>query len=53
MIFREWPVREGLLAFVELLRKDALANYERQLDQFIAGGRKKKPPVPSILKGAD
>ena len=46
----DWHVREGLLAYVELLKQDAREEY-RQAELFFAMGKLKKlPPLPRILR---
>lgn len=47
----KWPIREGLLAFVEVLKQDAAEEFRfAKLAYAIGGGR--KPEVPKILKGS-
>ena len=52
----DWPVRDGMLAFEEQLRADAVVEYHHAVLQWtvlFAAGRaksKKPPPKPAILK---
>lgn len=47
-----WPVREGLLAYIEVLKEDAATDFRFQVLAYrIAGG--KKPTLPKILEEKD
>ena len=50
-----WPLREALLALVDLRRREALERWKFETlvwSSFAAmGGKKKAPEVPAILKG--
>jgi hypothetical protein len=45
-----WPIREGLLAYVEILKQDATDQYKLELLMYALGKMKKPPSLPRILK---
>lgn len=46
----EWPVREGLIAYIELLQRDAVESYRHECALYAAGGLKAAPTIPKILE---
>ena len=47
------PLREVLLAYVALLKREAQAAYERQIDRYYHGrSMREKPTPPDILNSA-
>lgn len=44
-------LRDGLEAFLQRARNRAIEQYRHEQSLFVAGGLKKAPKLPSILKG--
>lgn len=44
------PVRDGLQAYVELMRDEAQVAYRHAQSLFVAGGLKEAPRVPDLLR---
>lgn len=47
-----YPLRDGLVAFSERMRIEALAAYRHETLLFVLGGTKEQPRPPSILQPA-
>lgn len=45
-----WPLREALLAYIELMKEDAFTTYQQMLDWYMQGRLADKPRLPEILK---
>ena len=43
-------LRDGLLDYVELLKRDAVEEFRHAQSLYVAGGLKEAPTIPSILK---
>lgn len=46
----KWPVREGLLCYVEKLKEEAADTYRMDVLLYSMGARSKKPDLPTILQ---
>jgi hypothetical protein len=49
-VILRWPIREGLLKYLELIKADAQALYYRELELYGQGLLKEKPKLPRILR---
>ena len=48
----QWEVREGLLSYIDILRRKTLEQYRHDLHLYAAGALKKVPTLPRILRDA-
>jgi hypothetical protein len=46
-----WPIREGLLAYVEMMKDDARELYYQEMQLYGLHILKKPPKLPEILSG--
>lgn len=46
----KWPVREGLLCYVEKLKEEAAETYKLDVLLYAMGAQSKKPDLPTILQ---
>lgn len=49
----EWAIREALIAYIELLQRDAAEQYRHECALYAAGGLKNAPTLPKILESAN
>jgi hypothetical protein len=51
-VIASWPIREVLLAYVALLKRDAAEAYARQVDRYYHGRLMKDEPKPPAILGS-
>lgn len=47
-----WPLAEGLICYVEILKVEAARAYHQEFDWYVNGKIEKKPKLPRILRDA-